>query len=57
MKISTATPLSDHVEAMSQSVEDFDGLPLGYMPIIIVVVIALICIVGWFIAKRELGDD
>ena len=37
--------------------ENFDGLPLGYMPAIILALVTIICLVAWFIAKRKIGDD
>lgn len=43
-------------EFISRQAEKFDGLPLGYMPVIALAVIIVICLVGWFIAKRELRD-
>lgn len=43
-------------ELISKQVEEFDGLPLGYMPAIILAVIVLICAVAWVIAKREMND-
>lgn len=43
-------------EYVSRKVESFEGLPLGYMPAIILAVVAVVCVVAWFIAKRKLGD-
>jgi len=44
-------------EFISRHAEEFGGLPLGYMPAIILAVVATVCIVAWYIAKRKMGDD
>lgn len=41
---------------MADAVANFGGLPLGYMPAVIIAVVAIVCLVGWCIAQRQFKD-
>ena len=46
----------DTAEFISNHAENFDGLPMGYMPVIIIAVVIITCLLGLAIVRRNIKD-